>query len=190
MLGLGGKIHESRCFAVSIWGMALLILASCFWAYQTGYRLNDTLSLPKGLYQLEKKQPGALSRGSIVLLCPPRSPWIQLAAQRGYIPSGECPGNFRPMLKPIAAIPGDTVTVSVQGIWVNQKLLANSAPLVTDSKGRPLNSIQAGAYQVKPGEVWLISSYSPKSFDSRYFGPISEKQIQSIAHPVLIGDLP
>ena len=189
MLGIGRKQQASRRFALSIWALALLILGSVAWAYQLGYRINTTASLPKGLYHTTK-QHHTFTRGSIVTLCPGNNTFFQMAYQRGYIQNGECPGNFRPLIKPVAAVAGDLVIINAQGIQVNQHWLSNSTPLAKDSHGRPLKALQAGSYRVKPGEVWLISSYSPKSFDSRYFGPVSEKQIISTAQPVWVGDWP
>jgi hypothetical protein len=34
--------------------------------------------------------------------------------------------------------------------------------------------------------VWLLSSYDPGSFDSRYFGPVPAANIRGQAIPVLI----
>jgi len=45
------------------------------------------------------------------------------ARLRGYVSGGECPGQTTPMLKTIAALPGDTVTVSTRGVSVNGQLL-------------------------------------------------------------------
>ena len=42
---------------------------------------------------------------------------------------------------------------------------------------------------MQPGEVWLFSSYSAGSFDSRYFGPVVLASVRGIARPVVvIGD--
>jgi type IV secretory pathway protease TraF len=41
-----------------------------------------------------------------------------------------------------------------------------------DRRGRVLPQIPLGSYVVRPGTVWVVSSYSPLSFDSRYFGAI------------------
>ena len=43
-----------------------------------------------------------------------------------------------------------------------------------------------GEYVVSSGEVWIFSSYNPKSFDSRYFGPVKIKDIQSQAFPLMV----
>jgi len=71
---------------------------------------------------------------------------INEAAERGYIPAGACPGGHEPLVKPVAAVAGDRVTVTALGIAVNGEPIAQSAPLDEDSAGRPLRPVPAGAY--------------------------------------------
>lgn len=174
-----------RQFGILSWiaTVALMLIAAI--AYQVGYRINATPSMPKGIYKTTHT-PHSARRGAIVTLCPPDTPRFQKAAERGYLGFGNCPGHYRTLLKPIAAIAGDTVKVQPEGVWVNDRFLPNSAPLKTDSQGHPMTAYPTGVYQVKTGEVWLISSHSPKSFDSRYFGPLPEQQIQATATPFLL----
>lgn len=82
-------------------------------------------------------------------------------------------------MKPIAAVAGDTIDVAADGVAINGKLLANSAPRPLDTKNRKLQHWPFGEYQVAPGTIWVISSYNARSFDSRYFGPISTSSIRS-----------
>ena len=88
-------------------------------------------------------------------------------------------------MKPIVAHAGDTVELSGQGIAVNGKLLPNTAPLKVDTHGRPLVAWSFGRYQVQPNTVWVASSYHPRSFDSRYFGPIPVGSIRAYVRPIL-----
>ena len=66
-----------------------------------------------------------------------------------------------------------------------RSLLPNTAPLSKDTKGRPLEAWPFGRYVVAPGTVWVASSYHPRSFDSRYFGPISTAAIRHRLKPFL-----
>jgi type IV secretory pathway protease TraF len=52
-----------------------------------------------------------------------------------------------------------------------------------DGEGRPLPQIR-GTYQVLPNQVWLVSRYSPVSYDSRYFGGVPISALQQVAEPV------
>ncbi len=83
-------------------------------------------------------------------VCLPQSPALNEAAERGYIPAGACPGGHEPLVKPVAAMAGDRVTVTALGIAVNGEPIAHSAPLDEDSAGRPLRPVPAGAYSVRP----------------------------------------
>jgi type IV secretory pathway protease TraF len=44
----------------------------------------------------------------------------------------------------------------------------------------------AGTYRVESGQLWLLSGHDPRSFDSRYFGPISVSSVQAVARPVWV----
>ena len=50
----------------------------------------------------------------------------------------------------------------------------------------PLQRLTDGAYRVTPNEVWLLSNYDPRSFDSRYFGPVPAANVLGVAHPVWV----
>ena len=155
--------------------LALALLAS--WA---GLRFNDSPSMPTGLYvRISSK-----SNASLVVFCP-AEPFARLSVERGYRSRGNCPDGAEPLAKPIVARPGDTVELSALGITVNSRLLANTAPLVKDSAGRPLSHWLFGRYVVAPGTVWVASSYSPRSFDSRYVGPVEASQVREHVRPLL-----
>jgi conjugative transfer signal peptidase TraF len=97
---------------------------------------------------------------------------------RGYRDPGTCRDGAAPLLKPVIARSGDVVEVSARGISVNGALLPNTAPLATDTKGRHLEAWASGRYVVAPEAIWVASSYHPRSFDSRYFGPLSTSAIR------------
>jgi conjugative transfer signal peptidase TraF len=93
-------------------------------------------------------------------------------------------GGYAPLLKPISARYGDTVTVSGSGIAINGRSLSNSKQYAKDALGRPLPQVPEGTYPVLPGTVWVISSYNRFSFDSRYFGPIRLDERVRYANPL------
>ena len=146
-----------------------------------GYRINLTPSMPLGIW----KKSTIVHRGSYVAAClPPETGAAQLAIERGYLPAGQCPGGFAPLLKQIAAIPGDTVTLTDEEVWINEASLPDSRTLSNDSTVRPLVPFPRGTYRVLPGEYWLIATNLPQSFDSRYFGPVPESSILTSLVPV------
>ena len=155
-------------------------LAGAVAAKWIGLRYNDSPSMPVGLYVRTLSQ----SKATLVVFCP-EAPFANLSASRGYRSRGTCPDGAEPLAKPIAALPGDTVELSAHGIAVNGRLLPNTAPLAGDSAGRPLSHWPFGKYVVAAGTVWVASSYNPRSFDSRYFGPVKASQVRERVRALL-----
>src|SRR5438445_4561303 len=166
--------------AISVLAFGSGILGMALAAAWTGLRFNASPSMPTGLYVRTSSE----SRSSLVVFCP-AEPIARLSAERGYRSRGNCPDGDEPLAKPIAARPGDIVELSATGMAVNGRLLVNTAPLVTDAAGRPLPQWPFGRYVVAPGSVWVASSYSPRSFDSRYFGPVKASQVREHVRPLL-----
>ena len=152
-------------------------------AYALGYRINTTSSVPIGIYHIE--QDGRFARGQIVAFCPPDNSAFQLGRARGYVLGGmACPGGYRPLFKPVAAMPGDVVTVAADGISINGRLLHNTKARPKDGEGRPLPVVARGVHKVLPGQVWVVSTYNARSFDGRYFGAIPTAGIMGVARPI------
>src|SRR6516225_2435596 len=106
-----------------------------------GIRINITSSLPRGFYIV-----GQSPTADLVEFCP-EGEAATISLERGYRTlGGTCPDGGSPLLKPIAAVPGDHVEVTTHGTRVNEKLIPNSAAHVRDHRGRPLNPWPNGEY--------------------------------------------
>jgi conjugative transfer signal peptidase TraF len=171
-----------RRFALGAWSIALAVAVIGGAADFSGLRFNTTASAPRGLWRIAPIDPARVKRGEMVCVCPPVAPVMIRMRQRGYVGPGDCPETqSEPLLKPVVAVAGDRVRVQAGGpVAVNGTPLPNSAPLPS------MPAWPAGIYQVPPGQVWLLSSYAPGSFDSRYFGPVPAANIRGRAVPVLI----
>jgi conjugative transfer signal peptidase TraF len=161
-----GKIRRATLVAAGV------VVATFQLSGSLGLRINTSPSLPMGLY-ITTADAGA----NMVEFCP-AEPFATLSIVRGYRDPGTCRDGAAPLLKPVIARSGDVVEVSARGISVNGALLPNTAPLATDTKGRHLEAWPSGRYVVAPGTVWVASSYHPRSFDSRYFGPLATAAIR------------
>jgi conjugative transfer signal peptidase TraF len=142
-------------------------------------RVNTSSSLPLGLYVRTQSESATL-----IEFCP-TEPFASLSRARGYRTSGfSCPDRAAPLLKPVIARPGDIVAVSADGLTVNGNLLPKTAPLPADAAGRPLTCWPTGVYRVQTGTVWVASTYSRGSYDSRYMGPIDIRIVRGRLRPL------
>ena len=144
-----------------------------------GVRINTSPSLPLGFYAT-----GMNAEVDLIEFCL-AEPFASLAITRGYRDRGNCLDGGAPLLKPVVARPGDVVELSGRGIGVNGKLLPKTGPLDRDTKGRQLQHWPFGRYRVLEGTLWVASSYSDRSFDSRYFGPVDQRLIRDHLRPLL-----
>ena len=158
----------------------MTLLCALTLAALLGLRINTTKSLPAGIYVITSDE-----KAPLVEFCP-EGVFSTLSFVRGYRPHGLCPDGGAPLLKPVIAYSGDTVVFSSEGIRVNGKFLANTAPQRFDTAGRPLTPWAPGVYSVAAGMVWVASTYHPDSFDSRYFGPISLGRIRHRLKPLWV----
>ena len=180
-------MNRNRVVTAGAWAVSLLVLACGGGAFALSLaarwielRFNDSPSMPTGLYIRTSSD----SDSTLTVVCPVE-PFAKLSVERGYRSRGDCPDGAEPLAKPIVARSGDTVELSARGIVVNGRLLPNTAPLETDTTGRPLLHWPFGRFIVAPGAVWVASSYSPRSFDSRYFGPVETSQLREHVRALL-----
>lgn len=141
---------------------------------------NKSPSIPMGLYFVT---PGPVERGAVVELCVGR--FWEVASARGYLGEGLCPGELEPVVKVVAGMPGDVVTVSEGLVMVNDDALRNSERLHRDSAGREVPFIGSGTYVLGPDEVWVAGT-EVKAMDSRIYGPVSLSQVRCCYRPVVI----
>src|SRR5260370_19666678 len=163
---------------------ALLLCAPFFLVYATfrlfGIRINITSSLQRGFYVVSQRPSANLAE-----FCP-EGDAATISLQRGYrTPGGTCPDGGSPLMKPIAALAGDRVEVTTNGIRVNRKLIPNNAAHFKDHRGRLLNPWPNGEYIVPAGTLWAVPGFYTLSFDSRYFCPIPSSLVQHRLRPLL-----
>ncbi len=89
------------------------------------------------------------------------------------------------LIKQVVAVAGDRVCIDAAGVRVNGELLANSAPLPVDRDGLPLPQLALQDYTLREGELLTMSTYNPRSFDSRYFGPVQRGSVVAVVEPLL-----
>lgn len=143
---------------------------------------NPSDSVAVGWYRIDPApaRPDALHVGSIVLTRLPTDA-AALAAQRGYLP------QRIPLLKRVGAVAPQHVCIVAGGVRIDGVPVATV--LAADRLGRALPS-WPHCRQLRTGELFLLSSTNPASFDSRYFGPVSASAVIGVAHPVWLETRP
>lgn len=141
---------------------------------------NPSDSVAVGWYRVDPLDhragslPRPLSVDSIVLVPLPADA-AALATRRGYLPTRV------PLLKRIGAVAPQEVCIVGRSVRIDGVPLATALP--ADRLGRPLPS-WAQCRRLEPGELFLLSTTNPASFDSRYFGPVAASTVIGVAHPV------
>lgn len=130
---------------------------------------NASASAPTGLYLVTAI--GNPACGDRVAARLPAH-WRAFAARRHYLPANV------PLIKRIAAIPGDMVCASDDRVTVNGNFAA--LRLSRDGAGRPMPAWR-GCRRLGAGDVLLLAAH-PASFDGRYFGLGHRRDILGKAH--------
>ena len=129
-------------------GFILMLILLMTLFVMLGMACNKSPSAPKGLYHL-------------VIAAPAKGEYVALAMP----------------LKKIAGMPGDVVTVTPRGSYINGRPILNSAPMMA-------RHYPYGTYILGPTDIWVVGK-DPMSYDSRYFGPIPMSLINAIAEPLI-----
>lgn len=131
--------------------------------YSLGLNFQDVKCLPGTVYWTHKTgiTANTLSRGTIYTW---RSRNLEPVLQDGL-----------PLGKIAAAVPGDHVVVTSEGISINGKFWGALNPIVlTKAKLDPTKL--AADYIVAPDEVLMLGTL-PRSYDGRYWGPVKISQL-------------
>lgn len=133
---------------------------------------NASASTPLGLYDLTA--PDGLKVGDLVAVRPPK-PLADFMVGRGYI------GRGVPLLKPVAALPGQQVcrvghTVTVDGLRLGEAQ-------DRDRRGRVL-PVWQGCRRVAPDQIFLMNPAVHDSLDGRYFGQLPRAAVIGRAMPL------
>jgi conjugative transfer signal peptidase TraF len=148
----------------------------------SGIRISTTESAaPAGVYRIVGHE---VRRGELVAACLPFEV-ANLGLARGYLGAGDCPGGAEPVDKIVGALPGDLLDIEPGSVSVNGVRFHDSATASRDSAGRPLAHVLWGKGRVERGEVWLFGFNDPRSWDSRYFGPVPLASIRGELRPVV-----
>jgi len=173
---------NKNTFLVSLAISIIILIASIF--YFGNYIYNATPSFPIGLYKINKNDK-TIKRSKLILICPPATKLFYKANSKGYVSKGYCSSGLKPLIKKIAATSKDYISIS-KFVYINGIKQPKSNVYKKDSQGNSLKFSDKKNYYLKRNEIFLLSDYNERSFDSRYFGPIDKSLIIGTIEPVLV----
>jgi conjugative transfer signal peptidase TraF len=159
-----------RILVVAILLMAAAAVVMPIREHRPWLLYNASGSAPIGFYRIDYRSP---ERGETAVIRPSAT-LEKLLSTHGLLPPGV------PLLKRVIALGGDRVCRSEGVVFINGKAIAEA--LDRDAEDRPLPAWN-GCFTLFAGQFFLLQPH-PYSFDSRYFGPVSECQIIGVAHPL------
>lgn len=152
------------------WVVGITVVSLCLAGLAVRFlRINMSPSVPTGIYRVLPADT-ILEPGLFIEFCQP----VAIRKFVSNTDAGRCPDGSLPALKPVAAVAGDVVVVTDDGIAVNGVSVANSGAIAA------VPHMAAGQYTVATGDLWVLSHYHPASIDSRYYGPIPSSQVLHI----------
>lgn len=143
---------------------AVPLAASALWRAPVLLVWNASPSAPMGLYQVHREHP--IRVGDMVIAWTPE-PARTLAGSRHYLPVNV------PLVKRVAALAGDRVCAAGGEIFINGRRVAVRQQ--SDRAGRPMPT-WSGCRELRAGQYFLLMD-NYLSFDGRYFGVTSERDI-------------
>jgi conjugative transfer signal peptidase TraF len=135
---------------------------------------NGSASAPLGLY---RAQFGPIQHGDLVLSQLPADVQALVGARR-YLPP------HIPVLKRVAALPGDVVCRIGGHVFVGGRYVAHAK--TNDNMHRRM-PVWSGCQKLKSGEVFLLLDRQ-NSFDGRYFGATSQAHLITKVAPLWTHD--
>lgn len=107
----------------------------------------------------------------------------EIGLKQGYLERGHTCNGSVPLIKKVIALPYQSVYLTNSYIKVDDSKI-NAVTSLYDSKSRLLTHMPGGTY--KQNCYWVIGDKDVKhSWDSRYWGCISSKQIIAKVKPLL-----
>jgi signal peptidase I len=95
--------------------------------------------------------------------------------QRGDVVLIQAENGGEDLIKRVAALPGETVSVRADAVYVDGE------PLPGARASRDLPGFSGLSTTVPPGHVYVLGDNRDHSTDSRYFGPVSLERIEGEA---------
>lgn len=181
----------TRAFRLSTPVMAVALIG--FWwggvyvAHANGYFINVTDSAPIGLWHRQQiATTEQLNVGDWVVVCPNLNvdQVKDLYSHTWLRRCDEIRCECRPVLKQVAAVKGDVVSVDAQGVVSVNGIVVRA--LAARPDGQSVNTrLDSGNHPTKEGQFWVLNDHE-WSVDSRYYGVLNGTELEAHARPIAV----
>ena len=129
-------------------------------------RWNSTTSLPTGVYLCHKTtSQTSIARGALVAFAPTQAIQSELARVAPQL-------QVSLLMKQVAVVAPATVCLEGQDVRVDGLVIAQR-PLLDSYR----LTGQEGCHTLAAGELFVLGPNNPRSYDSRYFGPLAREAV-------------
>jgi len=156
---------------------SVVAISSFLWFLSARCRFTFTNSAGGHLFW-RVRCPERLERWNVIELVP-------AGGFKRYLPTPAWGAQPFHLLKKAACLPGEKVIRRGLHYWCDtgDTRIDLGMVMLKSSKGVPITPFmyqpgkKVASYLVRDGEVFVIGNRAPRSFDSRYFGPVPEGRI-------------
>lgn len=128
-------------------------------------------SMPSGIYIFKSYD---VNKGDAVVVNRPNTPYMQKNAWR----------YSSLLIKTVYGVSGDSISIMDSGVFINGNLTGNSVPICAETQ--LVSKAKLTDYVLKNNEYFLLSVFSPNSYDGRYFGITHKCDILYAVKPILL----
>lgn len=140
---------------------------------------NKSSSMAIGRYMAFPVFKPELGNTYTICLSPDKKKYLNTMSKLG-LEAGDCANGYISLLKQIVAVPGDIIEITMRGVLVNHQLIANSQSSTTYNNINLL-PLKIGYIHKLVNNEYFVMGIDPQSYDSRYFGMISQSEITARA---------
>lgn len=120
-----------------------------------------------------------IKRGDLIIFCLHKNVYVNNLKELKLVMNNQCDNKMPYFIKRVIALANDRISINESGIYLDDKLIEGTKPL-QDFYSKKLIHTNIVNYRLKDDEfVVMGDSYS--SYDSRYFGVITKKDINQVA---------
>lgn len=162
---IGAPLIKLNRFLPLIFALATILFISLIHSEGYGFTYQVSRSMPRGFYFI--KPVHRLRHGDIVIFHPPTLA-LTFLIQKGLVPENGI------LMKNVMGIPGDYVCKKNHRIWINHRYIA---PVYIHGLNQEYLPSKPFCQTLTKNQYLLMSTYISRSFDGRYFGPVSKSRI-------------